>query len=81
MLSLPLREGTNQIQSLVKTYFASGGFHLAVNGVDAAVLEKALKSPEEYRHIMVKISGFSAKYVRLSRELQQAILERVRNGM
>ncbi len=64
------------LPSLIKAFFESGGFHLAVNTIDAKLLEKAKQSPKEYADILVKISGYSAKFTTLNEKIQEAVIER-----
>lgn len=80
MLALPRQDvvQSDHLRSLIKTYFAAGGYHLAINAEDAAVLEQARKHPEEHRHVMVKISGFSARFVEQPEAIQIAVLERAK---
>lgn len=65
------------IKSLFRTYFARGGCHLMVTVVDHGVLEDAVKHPENYPNLIVRVSGFSAVFVDLSPEIQQELLSRV----
>ena len=68
------------LRSLIKSYFDLGGFHLHMNVVSVDTLEDAKRHPENYSDLLVRISGFSAKFVTLDTELQNAIIERTRNG-
>jgi pyruvate-formate lyase len=68
------------LPNLIKTYFESGGWHLAVNTVDAEILQKAKVNPAYYTEVLVKISGYSAKFVRLDEQLQNAIIERAKKA-
>lgn len=65
------------IKQLFKTYFAKGGCHLMVTVVDKGVLEDAMKHPEKYPDLIVRVSGFSAVFVNLSRNIQEELLSRV----
>ena len=65
------------IKSLFKTYFAKGGCHLMVTGVDKGVLVDAVEHPENYPDLIVRVSGFSAVFVDLSPNIQQELLSRV----
>lgn len=65
------------IKSLFKTYFAKGGCHLMVTVVDKGVLEDAVKHPQNYPDLIVRVSGFSAVFVDLSPNIQQELLSRV----
>lgn len=67
----------NLIKSLFKTYFEKGGCHLMVTIVDKGILEDAMVHPEKYPDLIVRVSGFSAVFVNLSRNIQQELLSRV----
>ena len=64
------------LTSLIKTFFDAGGFHIAVNTVDANLLEKAKINPKEHSDIIVKISGYSTQFTSLNEAIQDAVIER-----
>lgn len=64
------------LNSIIKTYFGAGGYHFAVNTVDRKLLEQAKEHPVEHRDIMVKISGYSARFTTLDDKIQDAVIER-----
>ncbi len=64
------------LNTIIKTFFDAGGFHLAVNTVDAKLLEQAKQNPKEYADVMVKISGYSAQFTTLRENIQNAVIER-----
>ncbi len=68
------------LNSVLKTFFDAGGFHLAVNTVDAKVLEDAQKKPKEHMDVIVKISGYSTQFVGLNEKMQTAVIERAQRG-
>jgi pyruvate-formate lyase len=39
-------------------------------------LEEALKNPEKYRSLLVRVGGFSARFVELEKDVQQEVLSR-----
>ncbi len=65
------------IKTLFKTYFAKGGCHLMVTVVDSGVLEDAVKYPQKYPDLIVRVSGFSAVFVDLSPNIQEELISRV----
>ncbi|MBQ1223341.1 MAG: hypothetical protein IIX84_03550 [Oscillospiraceae bacterium] len=67
--------------ALIKTYFARGGFQLQVNSVDAETLRAALKDPDSYRDLVVRIGGYSDFFVGLNPNMQQEILLRTEHGI
>ena len=65
-----------KVSSLFKTYFEIGGQQLNINCFSRGDLEKALEEPEKYRHIIVRVSGYSARFVDLDPITQKHIMER-----
>lgn len=65
------------IKALFRTYFAKGGCHLMVTIVDRGQLEDAMIHPEKYPDLIVRVSGFSAVFVELPRNVQEELLSRV----
>ncbi len=64
------------LASIIRTYFARGGQEMQINSVSRAVLMDAREHPEDYRSLVVRVSGFSAYYTQLIPEVQQDILDR-----
>ena len=59
--------------------FADTGAHLLQpNCNDVATLREAQKHPERYQHLMVKVCGFSARFIALSPEWQEEVIRRHR---
>jgi pyruvate-formate lyase len=71
------RENRPIIDALFKTYFKRGGCHLMVTVVDRGTLEDAAAHPEKYPNLLVRVSGFSAVFVRLAPDIQQEVMSRV----
>jgi formate C-acetyltransferase len=66
--------------ALVKTYFKKGGQELQINATSRAVLEDAMERPENYKNLVVRVSGFSAYYVTLDKSVQLDILNRTQQA-
>lgn len=64
---------------LIETYFDEGGLEVQFNVVDKETLLKAQKYPEKYSNLVVRVSGYSAYFVTLDRELQNEIIMRTDN--
>ncbi|HZK43146.1 MAG TPA: pyruvate formate lyase family protein [Syntrophomonadaceae bacterium] len=67
--------------SYVKTYFEQGGMQIQFNMINSAVLRDAMANPEEYKNLLVRISGYNAYFVNLNREMQLEIIERAEFGI
>ncbi|HIE25859.1 TPA: hypothetical protein EYP66_01070 [Candidatus Poribacteria bacterium] len=62
--------------SLIETFFAKGGQELQINCFDAATLKAAWENPEQYGDLIVRVAGFSTRFVDLSPVEQQELIER-----
>jgi formate C-acetyltransferase len=69
------------MESYVKTYFDLGGMQLQFNMVTSKTLKDAMANPENYRHLMVRISGYNAYFVSLNRDIQTELVERAEFGL
>ena len=70
-------ENREIIKALFKTYFDRGGCHLMVTIVSRGELEDAMVHPEKYPDLIVRVSGFSAVFIELPRNVQEELLSRV----
>lgn len=65
-----------KLAAMIRTYFKRGGQELQINSTSRAVLEDAMQHPENYRSLVVRVSGFSAFYTTLDHDIQLDILNR-----
>lgn len=65
-----------KIKLLLQTYFAKGGCQLMVTVVDHGTLEDAQNHPEKYPDLIVRVAGYSAIFVNLSKDIQDELLSR-----
>lgn len=70
----------DMIKTLFRVYFQRGGCHIMVTVIDRDVLEKARKTPQDYRDLIVRVSGFSAVFVDLEPDVQEELMSRVMYG-
>ncbi|HNX48889.1 MAG TPA: pyruvate formate lyase family protein [Thermoanaerobaculaceae bacterium] len=68
--------GSRNLLALIKTYFDGPGFHMQFNVVDSEMLRDAQVHPERYRDLVVRVAGFSAYWVEMSRALQDQVISR-----
>jgi len=66
--------------SLVRTYFNLGGAQLQPTVASAQMLRDAQQDPESYRHLIVKVGGYSTYFVDLGKEIQNEIISRTEHG-
>jgi trans-4-hydroxy-L-proline dehydratase len=68
------------MRSLLLTFFAGGGMVFQGNTTGVRELQEALLNPERYQHLIVRVGGFSARFVSLERALQEEIILRHRHA-
>lgn len=73
--------GLAGLSALVRTCFSMGGIQLQFNTTDREVLRKAMEHPEEYANLVVRVSGFSAYFTWLGRDVQEDILARTEHRL
>ena len=69
-----------ELEALLRGYFAGGGSQAMITVTSRADLEQAMRNPDAYRHLFVRVGGFSARFVDLSRDVQLEILSRTVYG-
>jgi formate C-acetyltransferase len=65
------------LMALMQTYFQQGGCQVQFNMIDSATLREAQAHPEQYRDLVVRVSGYSALFTGLSETAQNEIISRV----
>ncbi|MFP3975694.1 MAG: glycyl radical protein [Dehalococcoidia bacterium] len=79
--ALKTTEDLKKLGMLIKTYSEIGGKWIQFNVVDKETLLDAQKSPENYRGLIVRVAGYSAYFVELSKGLQDDIIRRTEISM
>lgn len=71
-----MHEDKEKVKALFETYFENGGCQLMVTVVDHGQLEDAQKHPEKYPDLIVRVAGYSAVFVNLTKDIQDELLSR-----
>jgi formate C-acetyltransferase len=73
-----LRDAEHQekFKGFLRGYAVSGGTALQVNVVDAEMLRDAQAHPQDYRHLLVRVTGYNAYFTGIGRELQDEVIAR-----
>lgn len=74
------RAGLEKFVALIRTYFDQKGSHMQFNVVSRETLLEAQKNPDAYKHLVVRVAGYSALFTTLSRSLQDDIIRRTEQG-
>ena len=61
---------------LIRSYFALGGQQVQVTVANADDLRAAMREPEKWRHLIVRVGGYSDYFVTLDPKLQKSIIQR-----
>ncbi len=65
---------------LLSTYFEQGGTQAMISVINKKDLEDALIHPEAHRDIIVRVGGFSARFVELDKDVQMEVFHRTVYG-
>jgi len=74
-------KGTQRLAGLIKSFIDLGGNMITLSVTDVEDLKKAMKEPEKYRHLRVRMGGWTAYWVMLDKETQHLHLQRIEQGL
>jgi len=70
-----------KFKAFLRGYCENGGTALQVNLIDADMLRDAQKNPDDYRHLLVRVTGYNAYFTSIGKELQDEIITREAHRM
>lgn len=70
----------NKLVYLFESYFKNGGTHFQLTYVSKEDLIAAQKTPDKYKNLRVRVSGFSDYFVFLNEGLQNEIISRTKHS-
>lgn len=70
------KENGKILESIIRSYVKLNGSHLQFNSISLSDLEDAQIHPGKYRDFMVRVSGYSARFVDLPKAVQDDIMDR-----
>ncbi len=73
-------KGLDNFVALIRSYFDQKGSHMQFNVVSRETLLDAQAHPENYKHLVVRVAGYSALFTTLSKSLQDDIIRRTEQG-
>jgi len=68
--------GADKFIKLNDAYFDLGGYQVQYNIVDKSMLVDAQVHPDHYGDLMVRVAGFTARFIDLGPDVQQQIIDR-----
>lgn len=66
----------DKVRAMLNVYFQSGGSQAMISVIGREDLERAVREPEKYKNLLVRVGGFSARFVELQEEEQREIIAR-----
>jgi formate C-acetyltransferase len=69
-------ESLHHFTSYVQSYFDEGGMQWQFNIISTDTLRDAMDNPDEYRWLIVRISGYNAYFTKINRNMQIELIER-----
>ena len=73
-------ERREKFKAFLRGYCRNGGTCLQINMVDADMLRDAQQHPENYRNLLVRVTGYNAYFTAIGRELQDELIARLSHG-
>lgn len=70
------RENRKKLEAVLKAYFNNGGQQAMITVLGRGDLLAAMESPQDYPNLMVRVGGFSARFVTLSPDVQREVASR-----
>ncbi len=72
--------GRRNLLALIEAFMAQGGIQVQLNIVDSETLRQAQQNPDEHKGLIVRVWGFSAYFVQLTKDYQEEIIARTAHG-
>ncbi len=69
-------ETLDNFTSYLQSYFELGGMQWQFNVITTDVMRDAMENPDDYRWLVVRISGYNAYFTKLNKNMQVELIER-----
>ncbi len=74
-------DSIDKLVAYTNAFLGGGGTHIQYNLVDAGEMKEAQAEPEAHKDLIVRVGGFSAYFVQLSRQIQDDIILRSEHNL
>ncbi len=75
--SLASDEGIRKLSAMLRAFVDLKGWHVQFNTISTKELHDAMKNPQNYADLIVRVAGYSALFVSLDPSLQRDIIARL----
>lgn len=69
-------ENEDNVLTLIRAFIERKGMEVQINCISNETLIDAQKNPENYKDLLVRVSGFSAYFTHLPKDVQQEVIDR-----
>ena len=70
-------DGVAKVEALIKVHFELGGTMINMNVIDKKQVLEAHQDPSKHPNLIVRVTGFSAYFASLSKNLRQLVVDRI----
>ncbi|WHH59005.1 formate C-acetyltransferase/glycerol dehydratase family glycyl radical enzyme [Petroclostridium sp. X23] len=70
------KNGIEKMKQLIRSFVDINGFHWQFNVINNDILKDAQINPENYKGLVVRVAGYSAIFVQLSKKAQDSVIAR-----
>ncbi len=78
---LEKEKGLLSFRDYLNTFFELGGMQMQINTISRELLLSAQREPEKHADLIVRVAGFSAYFIGLSRSVQDEIISRTEHAV
>lgn len=72
--------GLQRLEGVIRTFMRLGGQILTITSQNVEELKEAMKNPDKYQSLRVRMGGYSAYFVAMAPKQQQVIISRFEKG-
>ena len=74
--SIQGNNGLVALKQLIRSFVRLGGYFMQLDCVSAETLKKAQENPQDYKTLSVRVSGWNARFITLTKEWQDMVIQR-----